>query len=247
MNRFVMGLAALMFSPVAALAADIPVQIEYATAPAAETYNWSGIYAGGQLGWGNGGHDLGLASDCGEKKRHCFPGAGLSGLDATNDVIGGLRAGVDWQIGQFILGAFGVYNWDGGFDTDGNIGDFVAIHGELGEVWAINGKVGYSPANIDRMQVYVFGGYAATDVTGSLRIGDDSISRSVDMDGFDVGLGIEFAMMDNVTFFLEGAHYDFGSENFGVSGLSVDTTLDTVQAGVNIRFGGTPIRNMFAR
>ena len=244
--KYLLGMLLLFGSP--AMAADIFVPLE-AEAPArVEAYNWSGIYAGGQLGWGNGGHDLGLADDCrGEDiKRGCFPGAGLSGLDATNDWIGGLRGGFDWQFGQFILGARGTYNWSGGFDTDGYVGDFVSIHGEIGDIYTIDGKVGYSPANIDRMQVYAFGGWAHTDVTGSLRIGDDMISRTVDMDGWDAGLGIEFAMMDNVTFFLEGTHYDFGSSTFGVNGLTVDTTLDTVQAGVNIRFGPV-LRNAFSR
>ena len=243
--KYLIGMLMLFGSP--AMAADIFVPLE-AEAPAqVEAYNWSGIYGGAQLGWGSGGHDLSLASDCGDEKYCCFAGAALSGLSAGDDWIGGLRAGVDWQFGQFILGAFGTYNWSGGFDTDGNIGSFASIHGELGDLWAINAKVGYSPAQISRMQVYAFGGYAATDVTGSLSAFGNSVSRSEDMDGWDAGLGIEFAMTDNATFFLEGTHYHFGSANFGVSGLNVDTTLNTVQAGVNIRFGNTPMRNAFSR
>lgn len=86
MKKVIFGaiLAGLMASG-AANAADLPRSQPYYQAPAASYYNWSGAYAGANVGyqWG--------------KARNT--GTSPSGLE------GGLQAGYNWQNGQFVYGA----------------------------------------------------------------------------------------------------------------------------------------------
>jgi outer membrane immunogenic protein len=77
--------AAMTLAAGAATAADLPrSQTPYYSAPAPNTYNWSGPYIGGNVGyqWGTTTNNT----------------TNPSGLE------GGLQAGYNWQSGQFVFG-----------------------------------------------------------------------------------------------------------------------------------------------
>ncbi|MEI7805413.1 MAG: outer membrane protein [Hyphomicrobiales bacterium] len=84
-TSFAVAAVAMTVAAGAAIAADLPrSQAPYYNAPAPNTYNWTGPYVGGNLGyqWGSTTHNP----------------TNPSGLE------GGLQAGYNWQSGQFVFG-----------------------------------------------------------------------------------------------------------------------------------------------
>ena len=132
---------AVMAAP-AAMAGNVdepaPEPVVTAPAPAAPvTPDWTGFYAGGQLGWANVDPD--------------------SGLDDDDSLIGGLTAGYDFDLQNgFVLGAGVDYDFLDA-DLDNAAGNTVAT-GE--EVFRAKLRGGYK---IGRGLAYATGGYAWAD------------------------------------------------------------------------------------
>jgi opacity protein-like surface antigen len=116
---------------------DVPVEpaIEPAPVIVAPTYNWTGFYAGGQLGYGDVGAEGG-------------------GVDLEGDGwLGGLHAGYRYDFGSAVIGAEGAYEWasiDVGEDEEGTLDDVM----RLKVLWG--GKIG-------RGLIYAAGGMAWAD------------------------------------------------------------------------------------
>lgn len=86
-----------------------------------DTSTWSGLYAGGQIGYGN----TVISSDDGQG------GIALSGL------AGGLRLGGDLQRDMFVAGIWGEYNWTGHEISSGS--DTLL---EQTSDWSVNARLG---------------------------------------------------------------------------------------------------------
>ena len=94
--------AALSLAASSAFAADAVVAQDYAPAPAAAVYDWSGPYIGVQLGYGAG-------------EAYFDVGPGHEGVD-LDGFVAGAYAGWNFQNGNFVYG----------LETDFNYSDSVA-------------------------------------------------------------------------------------------------------------------------
>jgi len=115
--------AAVAIAAGAALAADLPRgPAPYYNPPPASVYNWSGVYAGLNLGYGWG--------------KVTNTGANPSGI------LGGGQIGVNWQSGQFVYGAEADIQASGADDT------FAGY--KFSNPWfgTVRGRAGYAINNI---------------------------------------------------------------------------------------------------
>src|SRR5437588_12053873 len=100
--RNLLVLAGLMVFSGAALAADIARPV-YKAPPAGAlpvTYDWTGFYVGGHVGYGWAEKDW----------RDAF---GLNVSNKGNGFLGGGQGGGNYQIRQFVRGAEGDFAWSG--------------------------------------------------------------------------------------------------------------------------------------
>jgi outer membrane immunogenic protein len=207
----------------AAMAADMPLK-----APGAPIYqSWTGIYLGGSAGVA-----------VGNMRDFCSPnGNCVSNADDTNWVGGG-HVGIQWQTGQFVLGAEA--KWIATdlnpFNDCPNKAFTCSIH--INDYWTAGARLGYTftPNSL----VYVTGGYAQS------KIDRDGVSKTTGIvqetwsathSGWFIGSGAEFRV-SNTGWVLgfEYNHIDFGSKSAtGTLGeiTSVKATVDTFQARVS--------------
>jgi outer membrane immunogenic protein len=102
MKRIVLAAALVALGSASALAADLGART-YTKAPAmAAANNWSGLYIGGNVGygWGNNSTDFAFLPSPVE-----FEGDNNTTLGArSSGVIGGAQLGYNWQIGSLVTG-----------------------------------------------------------------------------------------------------------------------------------------------
>ncbi len=187
--------ASLAAAPALAGSADPapadPVIEPAAPAPVAPaTPNWTGFYGGAQLGYAN-------------------VDTNLAGVDGDG-FIGGLTAGYDYDLGNWVIGAGLDYDW-----TDINLGGAATLE----NVWRAKLRGGYKIGN---GLLYATGGYAEADTD---TLGSD--------DGYFIGGGYEHAVMENFTVGGEVLYHEF--DNFGGGG-GPDVEATTVQLRGTFRF-----------
>lgn len=186
----------------------------YATAPVANT-DWSGVYAGAQLGYGDIGVDNELDRDGDgdvddDDDKFAF-GSSLDGDGA----IGGIHAGYLHDLGKYVVGAEIDYDVTGiDLGTTG-----IA---ELDSVTRLKLKAGYDAG---RTLYYGVFGAAYADAT----VGGADLSDS----GYIIGAGMSYLLTDDWMLGGEVLYHDFGN-NFDGAGVSVDAT--TVQIRASYRF-----------
>lgn len=157
--------------------------------PQVFTPNWTGAYVGGQIGWASVDTDL-------------------SGVD-DDDVIGGLIAGYDFDLGNWVVGV--------GLDYD-FAGIDLGPAGDLDSIWRARLRGGYK---IGQGLAYATAGFARADTD---QLGSD--------DGYFVGAGYEYLINSRFSLGGEVLYHDF--DNFNGSGIEVDAT--TVQLRGTFRF-----------
>ena len=218
-----------------ASAADLRVRARPVYTPAVAFYNWTGCYVGG-----NGG---GLWAT-----RHWSnPGFGFGGFDdrTASGGLGGVQGGCNYQIGPWVLGIQG--DWDWGSVSNGDGGaiafPFFTDRWDAKSLASVTGRAGYA---WNRFLLYVKGGGAwlRTDFTGVV------FSVSETRSGWTVGVGGEYAFLDWLTGFIEYDHYGFGDNEGGGFGCGLAcpigtfgtfpgdfrTDVDVVKAGLNLKF-----------
>lgn len=186
----VAAVAAMAVTPaVAGSPEPAPVEpVIMAAPPAPASPDWTGFSAGAQLGYGDVSATGGLSGD---------------------GAIGGLTAGYDWDLGNWVVGAGADYdfsNIDVGGATD------------LDNVLRLKLRGGYKLGN---GLAYASAG-AARAYTSAL--GDDN--------GWYAGVGYEHLVTSNISVGGEILYHEF--DNFDGSGVDVEAT--TAQARVNFRF-----------
>ena len=153
--------------------------------------------------------------------------------------LGGGTIGYNYQSGQLLIGgeadlAFGSISGNGNFGTGTSSSG--AIHG-LGTIRA---RVGYV---YDRALFYVTGGYAGTVLDG--KISDFAgtpnlvIDQSHYLNGFAVGLGVEYAITTKIS--VKGEYLFTGFESpryFGNTrdAISSGANISLIRAGLNYHF-----------
>ena len=163
-----------------------------APAPAFSSPNWTGFYAGGQLGY-------------------AIIDTNLPDVDGE-DLIGGLTAGYDYDLGDWVIGAGFDYDW-----ADVSIAPTVDVE----SIWRAKLRGGYK---LGGGLLYATTGYANADTN---IIGDE--------DGYFVGAGYEHLITQNISLGGEVLYHEFNGFNSGPPG-GVEVKATTAQARATFRF-----------
>jgi outer membrane immunogenic protein len=243
-----------------ASAADMPVKApRYAPPPPPPPYNWTGFYAGGNIGYSWGHAD-------GSYTEEAFPAPfqTLSGSTSADGIIGGGQIGYNWQVNNvWLLGI------EADFQGSGEKGSFTNGFPEEGECaggckvthiqetklsWfgTVRGRIGVliNPT----LLLYGTGGLAYGRIKVSGNLNDTtcgpacpwSYGNSTTKTGWTAGAGIEGAILNtrDWTWKIEYLYMDLGT----VSGNGFDTdfsspftwnskfTDNILRFGVNYRF-----------
>jgi outer membrane immunogenic protein len=244
------AVAALLAGP--AMAADLPVRAPIYKAPVATYYNWSGCYVGGNVG------GLWVHKDWTAAPNDFFPLDSAFGSHDANGWLGGIQGGCNYQVGGWVFGIQGDYDWA---NAEGNSPDALnsAFFGvgytdasKVKSLSSVTGRVGYA---WDRFLGYVKGGgawerdnYTMYPAAGGFPWAWGSETRS----GWTVGVGGEYAFINNLTAFIEYDYYSFGTQSvtfltpggFAFDYVNIKETKSVVKVGVNWKFGPVPL---FAR
>jgi outer membrane immunogenic protein len=175
-----------------------------------QPFSWSGLYIGGHLGYGWSDVDLGSVSQDGE--------GGLAGG----------QIGYNLQSGRFVFGVEA--------DISGTLvdGSQACCRHEINWLASARGRAGMT-INGNRTLLYATGGAAWADIDYA-GPGGDGFSKT--HYGWVAGGGVEHMLTQNLSARVEYLHYSFDDATGTVGGISanVEPTLDTVRAGLNLKF-----------
>jgi outer membrane immunogenic protein len=222
------GLAVLLAST-SAFSADLAVAPVEPVAPVVTAYDWSGPYIGLHAGWGWGRED--------DDQSRLFPNVILT--DALGDhfdmdgFIGGVHAGYNYQINQFVLGVEGDIDYS---SIKGDVrasylgGDFIR-NDELKTDWQGSARLraGYA---IDNFLIYATGGVAFANAKFKVNGFDDSNTHI----GWTVGLGAEYAFTQNWIGRAEVRYTDFSKKTYQTSDGPVKAGWNQTTATVGISY-----------
>ncbi len=240
-----------------ARAADMAVPPSYYPPAAAlppAMYNWTGIYAGGNVGGG-------LLSD--SISQATPPGANAITTTQTAHpagIIGGAQLGANYQFDSWVVGAEGA--WSASNISGYGIGPAAGVgvggtavvqeRNTSNPLWlaAVSGRVGYA---VNDLLFYAKGGGAwlrAQYIQDLLAAGGANVGSqtlNVNRAGFVAGGGIEYALTENLSARLEYDFYDFGTKTYRFTATPVNNTsyLHTLTFGLNWRFTPQPSGQRF--
>jgi len=202
----------------AAAATDLPMPYKAprpVVAPAPAVYNWTGFYAGVNLGggWAQGTNTgtLTAATGGGPFVATSSSSANLSG------VIGGGQIGYNWQTGHLV---FGLEADIDGSSESGSASASCGIAGcttmgtpKVDAFGTLRGRLGYAQ---DNWLFYVTGGFAWQHITNTITdtaAGGTAtlFSASTTQGGYVVGVGAETAFAPRWTAGIEYLYMDTGS------------------------------------
>jgi outer membrane immunogenic protein len=228
MKRVLLSATAIVLLAAAtqvALAADMPVRRPLppqamVKAPPPLLFDWSGFYAGvhGGYAWGRSSFD--------------YPVTPSGKFDTDGWLFGGL-IGVNYQVGQTVLGLEADLNWT---DISGRAACITGIC-QTSTSWlgTARARLGYAA---DRFMPYVTGGVAFGDVEANIPgVGGASDTRV----GWTAGVGAEYAFSEKLSWKTEYLYVDLGKFNCGTacgggSPTDVDFKTHIVRTGLNFRF-----------
>jgi outer membrane immunogenic protein len=197
MKNVLLALTAVVSMTGSAFAADLAAR-PYTKAPAAPVAvapTWTGCYVGG--GGGYGLYDI--------ESQQIIVATGLArnpNIDqGGRGWIGTIQAGCDYQFpigtNQFVIGAFGDYNWSdirGDFTGQGGAVGLVSGREKVDNYWAVGGRIGWlvNPQTL----TYFSGGYTQAHRTGVTYLNAVGVPTGVGLQGgttsgWFLGSGIE--------------------------------------------------------
>jgi outer membrane immunogenic protein len=200
-----------------------------------------GAFAGGA--WGA------LTDDDGD----IFTTDGIT-FDDSFDVSGwvfGLDAGANWTVGNgIVLGIVGDIGWAdlngddtfGFFDGEGGLVDTGAFSASLDWAGSVRGRLGWDGG---AWMPYLTAGVAFAHVSGDLTTtGGDLVEFDDTRVGWTAGLGVEFAVAQDLSIDLLWRWTDYGDLDFGdftvadvpFAGDNINVGASTLTAGLHWRF-----------
>ena len=207
----------------------------YAADPALPP-SWSGFYGGVELGYASVGGQIN------DYNPNYQDNVNEDSSNGNNLLLGG-KLGYDFDTGSnFVLGVSAdvkaLFGEDsectGDCGTDANGMSHLAF-GVKG-LGALDARAGFliSPSSL----LYVEGGLAAGEVVTHHRDNDEYDGSSHLLTGWNVGVGFEQMVSENVSLVLNGRYYDLGKIDTNSSGedFGYEPRIFTVSTGFNIRF-----------
>jgi outer membrane immunogenic protein len=225
MKKTVLAAAFVMVSA-PAFAADLaPFHSQNVVVPAA-AYDWTGVYVGVNAGGGFGGNATGQLGP------FIFKGA-------ANGFLGGATVGYNYQIGRFVIGAEGDFDWSNLGNKAGIFGGLFTLKTKANWLATARARVGWTPW--DTALVYVTGGAAFTNATENLLIFGALLKDSRTHTGWTVGAGVETALgHSNWTVKAEYLYTRFGGEKYFtrvfIPGVKAKLDSHIIRVGLNYRF-----------
>jgi len=240
--------AFLAAAPAMAAEVSMPVKAPWQL-PAAQPYDWTGLYVGAHLGYAGGRSNWSTPPDLASsldlfQSSDIFTGAG--------SYFGGLQIGYDYMLpNRVVLGAQLDVSFPG-FPRNGlSIGGtsifstpdigLASFSENVLHFGTLRGRVGYAPGN---WLVYGTGGFAWTyDQLTLTQLTDGTADAPFLWRlGWVAGLGVEWAFAPNWSANVEYLYTRYGNSSvmFPNAGLQFtsDFSLQQVRAGLNYRFGG---------
>src|SRR3569623_427841 len=207
MNKILTIVALVGMSATSASAAGLGV------ADAASGYDWTGVYAGLDVGAANG-HIT--ATDVTPPSGGFFTDlvpAGTEGVDFSNTgIAGGLHAGSQYQFQQLVFGGEVSLAATGMSDkiTRHYFPDSDTETGTIGTYGTAVARIGYA---FDHFMIYAKGGYAGGQVGFTARDNDSLVTynQSNWQNGYALGAGLDYALSDSVSLGIDYTHIDLGS------------------------------------
>lgn len=201
---------ALVAAP--AMAADLSRGVAPAPVMAPATvvdygFNWTGGYVGANVGyrWVDSSADAG----------------GFHGNLDSGSAFGGLQAGYNWQVNQFVFGLETDFGYGSSSKYDNYFGTRATWEGTT------RARAGVA---FDRFLVYGTAGVAYAD----FKTTNLTASSSDWQVGWAAGGGLEYAVTNNVSLKGEYLYTDYGSDT--VNGAKYDLSNSLVRLGVNYKF-----------
>jgi outer membrane immunogenic protein len=209
-------------------------------------HDWSGVYIGGHLGYGEVRLDGAYGLDDGAD--FLTEGSGPFDLEADG-ITGGIQIGYNWQSGNFVYGAeadITAVDWSDSLSNE-PVGE-ETLFLDVNYLATVRARVGYA---MDRTLIFGTIGAAFIDAEYSVQDhpGDTSPDESGSLDFDDIGLvvggGAEYALNSNWSIKAEGLYYWFDDNQSG-AGLTHDSDNDRdfaelkdawmLRVGVNYHF-----------
>lgn len=217
-------LVRLLFVASVATSAPAGAQILTPLTDSRSVYDWSGFYIGHQFGWG-------------WADQRVEDNAGLDGEVGLDGGFFGPIAGIQKQWNNFVIGAEVEVNWSDidGQDTlpgaPGRTFGNIEIFGSAGI------KFGYA---WNRLLLFGTAGLAGAE-TGSEERNGPAVSGDHDASfGWMAGVGLDYALTENVILGILYRHYDLGEPDYEMGFLpdrAGDIDLDTVAGHLIVKFG----------
>lgn len=228
MNKLLIAAALIAAAPIAANAADLPTHKsapEPYVAPVA--YNWTGFYAGVQIG--------AVATDGTFGELYDEDESYNTKVSLTQVTAGG-SVGYDYQLNNFVIGAVG--DLDARFGT-GSVSYYLNVNSDWDA--SLRARVGYLVT--DRALAYVTGGVAFANYTNSYSYYDEGESIpnffGGNRVGGTVGAGVEYKLDKNWRLKAEYLYADYGSHSLSYEDEYTYKTKihsDAVRFGLNYQF-----------
>ena len=183
-------------------------------------FQWTGLYAGGSLGYGFGTITTNAPGN---------PGNDLRGFE------GGAQAGFNYDLGGLVIGGeidgqLANVNYSQTLTGVGTSGFSVDYFGSA------RARLGFT---YNEIMPYITGGVAGGQATGKFEALGGTFSQSNFHTGWTAGAGVEVAATDNVTVKLEYLHTDLGTKTY-FQGAGAPTEANfrfgTVRVGANFHF-----------
>jgi outer membrane immunogenic protein len=230
----------LAMGTVPAFAADIATRpYTKAAAPiVSPIYDWSGLYIGGNGGWGS-------SHVCWDDLSQ---GAGPEGCHSATGAVAGGQLGYRWQISSWVFGLEAQGDWANLRGSNVNLaGPTFVDHSRVDAFGLFTGQIGYSWNNA---LLYAKGGAAVTkDRFDFTPVGSDQSVTGTGSTrwGSTIGAGLEFGFAANWSAGVEYDHLFMGTNvetsngQAGVSRDRIKQDVDLVTVRLNYRFGGKAV------
>lgn len=221
--------------------------------PGPPLFSWTGFYVGGHAGIGTGdtsGVPQSLTIPAGPVVIPIPPAIGAffaSDYEMSGALYGG-HIGYNFQKNNLVFGIEGSISGTS-INGDGPAGlGLIVSEREVDWLASVTGRLGYA---MGQSLVYAKGGVAWGKVSSTVRLGGIAVLEGDETHvGWTAGVGFEHAINNNLSFRIEYAHYDLGSETHSLSyngalggapGLfsiesDVDARIDTLTVGVSYKF-----------
>lgn len=217
-------------------AADLsaPAPLE---APPAPAFSWTGLYFGGHAGYAWGDFASEPTDAYGGQKPDGWIGGGQAGFNYQfdNRLVLGIEADASFgSLKDDIAVALGDPQ-DGLFE--------LGYATEIKSFGTVRARAGYA---FNRFLPYATGGLgwarAEMDFSNVISVAgvpviSNSASDKQTFTGWTLGVGLEYAVTDNITAKAEYLYTDLGSKDFDLgTPITADLTLQTVKFGLNYKF-----------